>query len=368
MESVIQSGLCLLNMGHQVEVLTLDDSRSDFIDSYGLPVFPLGPSKGSYQYNSKLVPWLQSHANEYDAVIINGLWQYHSFGAWRVLCRMKVPYFVFTHGMLDPWFKYAYPIKHIKKWIYWPFAEYRVLKDASAVFFTCEEEKVLALKSFWLYKVREHVINFGTKAPPHDREVLAESFYEIYPELHKKRLLLFLSRIQEKKGCDILIQAFAKVAAKYSNLHLVIAGPNQNNHQEKLQTLAEDLGISERISWTGMLQGDIKWGAFYASEAYVLPSHQENFGISVVEALGCGIPVLISNKINIWREIEFDNAGIVNADTVAGTEKTLRQWLAFDNEQRYQMGVNSRCCFEKRFTVDVMAHSIVSAIKKWKQL
>ena len=109
MEGVRQRGLRLLEMNHQVEVLTLDNPESSFLAGYGLPVHALGPSTGSYRYNSKLVPWLRDHAGKYDAIVINGIWQYHSYGAWRALHRMKIPYFVFTHGMLDPWFKRRYP-------------------------------------------------------------------------------------------------------------------------------------------------------------------------------------------------------------------------------------------------------------------
>eukprot|EP01038_Epipyxis_sp_PR26KG_P002792 gene2792-3964_t len=76
-----------------------------------------------------------------------------------------------------------------------------------------------------------------------------------------------------------------------------------------------------------MLRGEQKWGAFYSSEAYLLPSHQENFGIAVAEALGCGLPVLISDKVNIWREIDQARAGMVETDTVDGTERSLRHWL-----------------------------------------
>jgi glycosyltransferase involved in cell wall biosynthesis len=365
MEGVRQRGLRLLEMGHQVEVLTLDDPASSFLATYGLPVHALGPSNSSYQYNPRLVPWLHINARAYDAVVINGLWQYHSFGAWRALSRMKVPYLVFTHGMMDPWFKSAYPLKHLKKWLYWPWADYRVLRDAAAVLFTSEDERVLARQSFWLYKAREEVVAYGTSTPPIDAESFRENFYIIHPELRGKRVLLFLSRIQEKKGCDLLVEAFAKIATEDSNLHLLMAGPDQTGLVAKLQAQAYHLGISDRITWPGMLQGDMKWGAFYISEAFILPSHQENFGIAVAEAMGCGLPVLISDKVNIWREIEKDGAGIVNADTVEGTEKTLRQWLSKDVESRKNMAKQAKLSFDRRFTVDAMAKSLIEVIKRY---
>ncbi len=363
-EGVRQRGLRLIEMGHQVEVLSLDDPARPFLAGYGLPVHALGPSKGGYQYNSRLVPWLREHAKEYDAVVINGLWQYHSLGAWRALHRMKVPYFVFTHGMLDPWFKHTYPLKHLKKWLYWPWADYRVLRDAQAVLFTSEDERLLARKSFSLYRAHEAVVAYGTRTPPSNAELLRAQFYAGHPELRGKRLLLFMSRIHEKKGCDMLIEAFAKVAGQDANLYLVMAGPDQTGWVATLQAQAKRLGIAERITWPGMLQGVMKWGAFYASEAFVLPSHQENFGIAVAEALGCGLPVLISDKVNIWREIEADGAGIVNPDTPVGTEKSLRLWLTLDTAERRRMAQQTLVTFKQRFTVDQMAKSLVETIER----
>ena len=113
-----------------------------------------------------------------------------------------------------------------------------------------------------------------------------------------------------------------------------------------------------------MLQGDVKWGAFYASEAFVLPSHQENFGIAVAEAMGCGLPVLISDKVNIWREIRADGAGIVNTDTTAGTLQTLEAWLALDRSAREQMVQQAKLSFEKRFTIEAMSKSVMQTIAR----
>jgi glycosyltransferase involved in cell wall biosynthesis len=107
----------------------------------------------------------------------------------------------------------------------------------------------------------------------------------------------------------------------------------------------------------------MKWGDFYTAEAFVLPSHQENFGIAVAEAMGCGLPVLISDKVNIWREIAADGAGIVNTDTVAGTLNTLQSWLAMDTAAHQRMAQQAKETFMQRFTVEAMADSLLVAIK-----
>src|ERR1700730_7688330 len=238
MEGVRQRGLRLEQLGHSVEVVTLDDPRAEFLKEFPLKVHALGPSPGGYGYNGNLVPWLTSNARAFDAIVINGLWQYHSFGAWRVLHKIGVPYYIFTHGMLDPWFKRTYPFKHIKKWLYWPWAEYRVLRDARAVLFTSEEERLQARQSFWLYRATEQVVAYGPSPPPDNSAELREKFFTTHPELRGQRTLLFLGRIHEKKGCDLLIRAFANVAAAESNLHLTIAGPDQTGWANRLKEMA----------------------------------------------------------------------------------------------------------------------------------
>ncbi|MFP3564950.1 glycosyltransferase [Paraburkholderia sp. SIMBA_030] len=362
-ESVRQSGIEMVSMGHEVEVASLDAPNAPFIPAFPLPTHALGPTHRNYGYTPLLVPWLHKHAPDFDAVVINGLWQYLGFGAWKALRDLDVRYYVFAHGMLDPWFKHAYPLKHLKKWLYWPWAEYRVLRDARAVLFTTEDERFLARQSFWLYRANERVVSFGTSAPPANAAHLREQFWMTYPALKNKRLILFLGRIHPKKGCDLLIRAFAKVANLDNAAHLVIAGPDSTGWMTTLKALAEELGIAHRITWPGMLRGDLKWGAFYASDAFILPSHQENFGIAVAEALACGVPVLISSKVNIWREVQADCAGFIAQDTIAGTEQNLRRWLALEPILRTQMGTQAVKTFNSRFTVQAMAKDFLNVLQ-----
>jgi glycosyltransferase involved in cell wall biosynthesis len=363
MEGVRQRGLRLEQLGHSVEVVALDDPAASFVQSFPLKVHAVGPPRSNYRYSAALVPWLKAHAAEYDAIIVNGLWQYHSFAAWRVLRAMKLPYFVFTHGMLDPWFKHTYPRKHLKKWLYWPWADYRVLRDARAVLFTSEEERLQARRSFWLYAAHERVVAYGTSTPPDDEEGgLKEVFLAANPQLRGRRVVLFLGRIQEKKGCDLLVRAFARVASLDPTLQLVIAGPDQTGWVGTLIELARGLNIADRVSWPGMLQGAMKWGAFYTADAFVLPSHQENFGIAVAEALACGLPVLISDKVNIWREVQTAGAGLVAPDTIEGTANLLTGWLSLTGDQRQAMRHAARELFHRRYTVDAMAQDLLDVI------
>ena len=362
-EGALRLHQALVTLGHSGEFTTVDAPDAPFVGAFPAHVHALGPSKGRFGYSAKLLPWLQSHAGHFDAVIVNGLWQYPGFATWRALSRSATPYFVFTHGMLDPWFKRRYPLKHLKKWLYWPWGEYRVLRDATAVLFTCEEERLLARQSFWLYRSREVVVSFGTSRPPQDGQRLAEAFLSAFPALRNKRLLLFLGRIHEKKGCDLLIEAFARRCVEAPDLHLVMAGPDQEGWAPSLQQTAQRLGIADRVSWPGMLSGDLKWGAFHASEAFCLPSHQENFGIAVAEALGCGRPVLISNKVNIWREIDADKAGFVEENTLEGTVRLLDRWLASSPRDLAALRQAARECFDNRFRIEQVAERFVRLVQ-----
>jgi len=182
--------------------------------------------------------------------------------------------------------------------------------------------------------------------------------------LKGKRVLLFLSRIHEKKGCDHLLQAFAQVAGEDERLHLVMAGPDQGGCVQALQAQAVELGIADRVTWPGMLQGAAKWGAFYAAEVFCLPSHQENFGVVVAEALACGKPVLISNKVNIWREIEADAVGFVSDDTVLGAVHNLRRWLRLDPQQYADMSGRARRCFTERFHIQRGAQRLLEIVRE----
>ena len=199
-EGVRQSGVAMTALGHQIEVASLDPVDAPAVRDFPLQVHALGPGRGYYGYSADYLRWLRAEAARFDVAIVHGLWQYHGFGAWRALRDARVPYYVYAHGMLDPWFRRTYPLKHLKKWTYWPWAEYRVLRDAAAVVFTTEEERRLARESFWLYRANERVVPFGASRPPADAHALRDAFLQASPRLHDKRIVLFLGRLHPKKG------------------------------------------------------------------------------------------------------------------------------------------------------------------------
>ena len=173
---------------------------------------------------------------------------------------------------------------------------------------------------------------------------------------------MFLSRIHEKKGCDMLIEAFGAVAGQDDRLHLVVAGPGPPNLIKRLQARARRLAVDQRITWVGMVSGEMKWGAFRSAELFVLPTHQENFGIAIVEALTCGVPVAISDKVNIHREIAAEGGGLVGNDTVMDTTKILQRWIALPETARQEMAKKARQCYLNRYQPQRAADNLINTL------
>ncbi len=350
----------LNNLGHTTDIASIDDPVQPYLEKLELNVFPLGPGKGKYGYSARFMEWILNHLNDYDACIIHGMWQYHGYAVRRAAIYHNRPYWIYTHGMLDPWFKRHYPLKHFKKWLYWPWGEYRVLRDAKRVFFTSEAERELARESFFYYKCQETVIPYGISNPPQTDDSQPSAFFEQFPTARGKRIILYLGRLHEKKQPDAVLKAFAEVKDKYPELLLVIAGSSSNpEYERRLREL--DKGS---VLWTGNLSGGLKWATIRAAEVFILPSHQENYGIAVVEALAVGVPVLISTEVNIWKGIVEDGAGIAEPDTLLGTRKLLAHWLQRTPENRRDMADAARSCFIKRFEITHSATQLIQYLEE----
>ncbi|HET8611955.1 MAG TPA: glycosyltransferase [Sphingomonas sp.] len=380
-EGILRTGQVLQTMGIGQEIATLDAPGSPCLADIAATVHPLGEPDGPlaapddrkpegrlpnparrYFYAPRAVPWLEAHIGDYDAVIVSGLWNYATMAARRALVGGRVPYVVFAHGMLDPWFRRAYPLKGLVKQMSWLVNEGPLLNNATAVLFTSEEERVQAHRVFRPYRLKERVVRYGTADVAGDAAAQIAAFREAAPALGERRFLLFLGRIHQKKGCDLLIDAFANQAGRDPGLDLVIAGPDHVGWRPALEERARRLGVSDRIHWPGMLSGDRKWGAFRACEAMILPSHQENFGIVVAEAMACEKPVLVSDKVNIWREVAGAGAGLVAPDDAAGAEALIAGFLDLTPDERKDMAKRARACFLDRFEVQGAARDLAAVL------
>jgi glycosyltransferase involved in cell wall biosynthesis len=355
------------------EIVSLDPPDAPFLKDIPATVHALG--RGRYEdrtrsrlsrfaFSRRLIPWLREHGREYDILIVNGLWNYASVGASLILPRLGVPYVVYVHGMMDPWFRATYPWKHGLKQLFWLLFEGRLMHHARAALFTTEEERDRARGQFFGHRYRERVVAYGIDDVPADAETHTRPFRDIVPGLGDRPYLLFLGRIHPKKGCDLLVEAWAGQAKAYPETDLVIAGPDQTGLVAPLKARADALGIGSRLHWPGTLRGAKKWGALKGADAFILPSHQENFGVAVAEALACGTPVLISDKVNIWRDVRATGAGLVAADDVAGTATLLSTFFALDRHGRARMRAAARQCFLENYDMKAIGGRVLALFEE----
>lgn len=344
------------NLAITHEVVCLDDPQATFLKEYPFSIHALGSRKTSWSFHPALFSWLEKHLSNYRFIIVHGLWQYQSLAVLRAIARHpEVILYVMPHGMLDPYFQKAPErrLKAVRNSFFWHLIEKRLIKKADGLLFTCQLERELASQSFeGSYKPRqEHVIGLGIAPPPvrtAQMDIAFRLHVGIKPDI---KYLLFLSRINPKKGVDLLVNGYLRLQKEIPDIPaLVIAGPGmETEYGVEIKKLAGENGT---IFFAGMIAGDIKWGAFYSCEAFILPSHQENFGIAVVEALACHKPALISDKVNIYEEVKNGNAGLVQQDDAEGTYLLLKQWMEIPASQRQAMAQNARQTFEDKFEIE----------------
>lgn len=369
-QGIRNSTPALEKFGIYNEVLSFDKSSEKFLTTESLVIHALGPVSKPYAYCAKLKKWLTSNLERFDAIIIHGLWQYHSYGTFKTLqhyvkkAKKRPKLFVMPHGMLDPYFQKASSrrFKAIRNYFFWKLIEHRVINGADAVLFTCERELLLARRTFTPYRPKLEInVSYGIIHPPPFQKSYAKDFHTRCSGLNGKRFFLFLSRIHPKKGVDLLVKAYIRLRKERPDIpDLVIAGPGlETAFGESLRRGS----TAHHIHFPGMLTGSAKWGAFYGCDAFVLPSHQENFGIAVVEALACKKAVLISDQVNIFKEIETGKGGLISKDSEDGIYEMLLNWMGLSEKEQELMNSNAYRVFQSCYTIEEAAGRLLKSLQ-----
>ncbi len=314
----------LARRGHEVSIYTTDfgqpdAAREQMREGVRIRLFPLQAPRiwlASWPMRRALAEDLP----RFDVLHLHSLYLFHDWAAGNLARRIAKPYLVRPHGSLDP---YIHRRHRLKKAIFDLWFQNRVLAGASAIHYTAEEEMRLAQP--FVRDAPGVVIPNGLDPVDYARLPPRGDFRARHPEIGDRQILLFLGRINFKKGLDILAKAVGRLARE--DLHLVIAGPDGGYLAETRRFVAE-AGIAGRTTFTGMLAGGEKLAAFADAALFVLPSYSENFGIAVVEAMACGVPVLISDQVNIWREVVADGAGQAAACDAALFAEKITAMLA----------------------------------------
>jgi glycosyltransferase involved in cell wall biosynthesis len=214
------------------------------------------------------------------------------------------------HGMLDP---YSLSLKALKKSVYLKFFEGPNMTCAQRMIYTTSEEERLATLAA-LRLPRGAIVPLGARASLNSISDLRLQFLENYPQAEGKRRLLFLGRLHHKKGLDRILNCLQRVRQTIPNVLLIVAGTGEPKYQEHIRQHVSSLALDDHVLFTGHLDGELKWASFAAAELFLLPSRQENFAITVAEAMQMGVPVVITDKVNTWPYVEDSGAGLVLAE------------------------------------------------------
>lgn len=327
-------------------------------ETYSLPSnlraerVPLGFKQ--WLLDSRLRARLRSLVERSNGIHVHGLWQEHSLLGVRMARQERKPYVLSAHGMLDPW---ALRNKRFKKSIYAALVENSSVGDASCLHALTDAEA-------------NDYRRFGSKAPvaviPNGVSVPAsadaESFLEEFPKLRDRQIVLFLGRIHFKKGLDILCRAWRN-CRRPSDAHLVLAGPDFEGTQTRVEALIDELGIRSSVTFTSMLRGDRKWGALKAAQLFVLPSYSEGLSVSVIEAMGMRLPVLISKQCNV-PEVASMGCGWTIAPLLEPLTETLNEFFRTPASERQRFGANGRRAVAAVYDWNHIGKQI-SAVYQW---
>ncbi|MDQ2777577.1 MAG: glycosyltransferase [Acidobacteriota bacterium] len=274
-------------------------------------------------------------------VHIHGLWQHSTSAAAQAARTLDKPYVVSAHGMLERW---ALANKRLKKAVYAALFERRNLQRAACLHALTEAEAD-DYRRFGLPNPIAVIPN-GVTIPSASSP---ERFLNQFPSLRGKRLVLFLGRIHFKKGLDGLCQAWAQVRSQWPDAHLVLAGPNSENTRSRIEALCGSLGITRDVTFTGMVSGELKWSALAAAECFILPSYSEGLSVSVLEAMGMGLPVIITEQCNL-PEVAANDCGWVIQPRAEQIASALNSFLRASSSDMAQVGRNGRSLVDRRYT------------------
>jgi glycosyltransferase involved in cell wall biosynthesis len=311
-----------------------------------------------YSPSMPLAVALRRDIPSFDIVHINSLYTFPSTAAAYYCRQFRVPYLLRPHGTLDP---YIFAHHRPRKFVYEKLIELKNLKNAAAVHFTAAEEMELARRA--VPAMKGVVVPLGVHPREYDWNATAKTSRASQYGEEGRRSILFLGRLNYKKGLDLLVKAFGLVARTHDDVRLILAGPDEHGYSTRIRCWLKEEGLLSKARFAGMLTGKEKVALLHRADVFVLPSYSENFGLAVVEAMASGLPVVISNRVNIWREVADANAGIVvNCDAAALADGLMG--LLDDSELRRTMGVNGRRLVRQRYDWKIAADQMLRVYRE----
>ena len=326
-------------------------------NGYQIRYFRCSPFR-RYKFSLGLLQWLAKQGKEYDLAHIHALFSPVSTAAAIVARNIDLPYILRPLGTLDP--ADLNKKKQLKQ-IYAALWEAPNLAKAAGVHFTSQEEARISHR--FDRKTRDIIVPLGVELSGSLPEKgLARKKWKIVANIP---LILFMSRIDPKKGFDLLFPALAALQSEGIDFHFVLAGSNSQDpdYERAVFQMIEDAGLRSRTTITGFVKGEDKLALLRDADLFVLPSYYENFGIAVAEAMLAELPVLISNKVYIWDAIQEVDAGWVTQCDRDDLTQKLRSALQHP-EQQTQKGRNASKLAREKYSWDAIAKQMKEEYRK----
>lgn len=349
--------------GHEVAIFTTNQDGDGELDvPLGVPVksgnmtifyFSIRRPR-FWGYSSELRRALRKEASKYDLVHVHALYMFQNWITGYYCRKFDIPYVISPHGSLDP---FIFNRHRARKSIIERLFEKRNFSRAAGVHYVTDEERECACRIEETSSEKGFVVPIGLHLETYENLPPKGRFRERYPGLADAPIVLFFGRVNYKKGLDLLVQAFKQVVLKHPGAVLVIAGPDNEGYGDKVIEWVAEAGLSDKVIFTGMLQGDDKLAVLADSDVFVLPSYSENFGIAVVEAMACGLPVIISDKVNLWREVERHAAGMITTCDVDSVAECINETLG-NPRLRNELANNGKALVRNRYRWEQVAASM----------
>lgn len=346
----IQTDLIATNVNGE-QVLDLPVQTWIEQQGYRLQVFPCWQFQ-DYKVSPSMARWLFRHVADYNLVDTHAIFSLTNLSAYWACQQQQIPYIIHPHGMLDTW---ALSYKSWKKYPYYQYLERPALNRASAIRALAIPE-VNTLKQL---KLKPPIVSIpnGIWDKEFTNPPQPQQFFQAFPQTQDKTLILFLGRIDPKKGLDLLATAFAQVHQQFPDTHLVIAGPDNIGFLPTVQQYFADTCCLEAVTFTGMLTGSLKRSALAAATLYVAPSYSEGFSMSVLEGMASGLPCVITTACNFPEAAAANAAQVVEIDAQA-IAQSLLDCLKHPQEAK-EMGDRARQFIFQNYTWDRIAANLV---------
>jgi glycosyltransferase involved in cell wall biosynthesis len=314
-------------------------------NNYRVRFFPC-VHRYDFTLSLSLIRWLNHSVENYDIVHTHNRFS-PLISICEFICQIKcVPFVATPHGMLEPW---AMAYKAWKKLIYFSIFDRATLQNASRlhVLTLAEAENIRKQK----IDVPSRVIANGIKIQDFSNSVSPELFYQSFPQLKGKVLILFLARIDPKKGLDLIAQAFAQVITQFPDVHLVLAGPDSPGYLDTARKFFIDKACIDKVTFTGLLSGKLKFSALTAATIYVAPYYSEGFSMSILEGMASGLPSVITTGCNFPEAAKANVAKVVDINAWEIADGILE--LLRNPQKAEEMGIQARKFIFENYTWDI---------------